>query len=96
MPWALAKDPENADRLNTVLYNLVESIVIGASLLEPYMPETSEKILKQLNADKRRVTELSNFGLYPSGNRSAGDSLRKNRCTEDARGDREAFPIQGG
>ncbi len=69
MPWALARDPENADRLNTVLYNLVESIVIGASLLEPYMPETSEKILKQLNADKRRVTELSNFGLYPSGNK---------------------------
>ena len=66
MPWALAKDPENADRLNTVLYNLVESIVVGASLLEPYMPETSEKILKQL---KRRVTELSNFGLYPSGNK---------------------------
>ncbi len=69
MPWALAKDPENADRLNTVLYNLVESIVIGASLLEPYMPETSEKILKQLSAEKRRVTELSNFGLYPSGNK---------------------------
>ena len=69
MPWALAKDPENVDRLNTVLYNLVESIVVGASLLEPYMPETSEKILKQLNAEKRRVTELSNFGLYPSGNK---------------------------
>ena len=69
MPWSLAKDPENADRLNTVLYNLVESIVVGASLLEPYMPETSEKILKQLNAEKRRVTELSNFGLYPSGNK---------------------------
>ena len=69
MPWALVKDPENADRLNTVLYNLVESIVVGASLLEPYMPETSEKILKQLNAEKRRVTELSNFGLYPSGNK---------------------------
>ena len=69
MPWALAKDPENADRLNTVLYNLVESIVVGASLLEPYMPATSEKLLKQLNAEKRRVTELSNFGLYPSGNK---------------------------
>ncbi len=69
MPWALAKDPENADRLNTVLYNLVESIVVGASLLEPYMPETSEKILKQLNAEKRLVTDLSNFGLYPSGNK---------------------------
>ena len=68
-PWVLAKDDENKDRLNTVLYNLVESIIVGASLLEPFMPETSEKILKQLNADKRRVTELSNFGLYPSGNK---------------------------
>ena len=68
-PWVLAKDDENKDRLNTVLYNLVESIIVGASLLEPFMPETSEKILKQLNAEKRRVTELSNFGLYPSGNK---------------------------
>ena len=64
MPWALAKD-----RLNTVLYNLVESIVIGASLLEPYMPDTSVKILNQLNAAKRKVTELGRFGLYPSGNK---------------------------
>ena len=69
MPWALAKDPENADRLNTVLYNLVESIVVGASLLEPYMPDTSVKILNQLNAAKRKVTELGRFGLYPSGNK---------------------------
>ena len=69
MPWALAKDPEQADRLNTVLYNLVESITVGATLLEPFMPETSEKILKQLNTEKRRVTELSTFGLYPSGNK---------------------------
>ncbi len=69
MPWALAKDPEQSDRLNTVLYNLVESIVVGATLLEPFMPETSEKILKQLNTTKRRVTELSTFGLYPSGNK---------------------------
>ena len=69
MPWALAKEPDQADRLNTVLYNLVESIVVGATLLEPFMPETSEKILAQLNAEKRRVTELSTFGLYPSGNK---------------------------
>ena len=69
MPWALAKEPDQADRLNTVLYNLVESIVVGATLLEPFMPETSEKILSQLNAEKRRVTELSTFGLYPSGNK---------------------------
>lgn len=69
MPWALAKEEEQKDRLNTVLYNLVESITVGATLLEPFMPETSEKILKQLNTEKRRVTELSNFGLYPSGNK---------------------------
>ena len=69
MPWALAKEEDQKDRLNTVLYNLVESITVGATLLEPFMPETSEKILKQLNTDKRRVTELSQFGLYPSGNK---------------------------
>ena len=69
MPWALAKEESQIDRLNTVLYNLVESIVVGATLLEPFMPETSEKILAQLNTTKRRVTELSQFGLYPSGNK---------------------------
>ena len=69
MPWALAKDETKQDRLNTVLYNLVESIVIGASLLEPYMPDTSVKILNQLNAAKRKVTELGRFGLYPYGNK---------------------------
>ena len=69
MPWALAKEGDMNDRLNTVLYNLVESIVVGATLLEPFMPETSEKILAQLNAEKRKVTELSQFGLYPSGNK---------------------------
>ena len=69
MPWALAKEADQMDRLNTVLYNLVEGITVGASLLEPFMPETSERILKQLNTEKRRVTELSRFGLYPSGNK---------------------------
>ena len=69
MPWALAKEEDKADRLNTVLYNLVESIVIGASLLEPFMPDTSVKILNQLNAAKRKVTELGEFGLYTSGNK---------------------------
>lgn len=69
MPWALAKEEDKKDRLNTVLYNLVESIVIGASLLEPYMPDTSIKILNQLNTTKRKVTEIGNFGLYPSGNK---------------------------
>ena len=67
MPWALAKDEEKKDRLATVLYNLVESIVIGATLLEAYMPETSEKILTQLNASKREISDLEEFGKYVSG-----------------------------
>ncbi len=67
MPWALAKDEDKKDRLATVLYNLVESIVIGATLLEPYMPETSEKILAQLNSPKRKVNDLVYFGGYKSG-----------------------------
>ena len=67
MPWALAKEEDKKDRLATVLYHLVESITIGASLLEPFMPETSEKILAQLNAKKRGFNELDQFGLYESG-----------------------------
>ena len=67
MPWALAKEDDKKDRLATVLYNLVESIVIGATLLEAYMPETSEKILEQLNAPKRGLEDLENFGCYVSG-----------------------------
>ena len=69
MPWAIAKEDHMRDRLSTVLYNLVESITIGATLLEPFLPDTSERILKQLNTEKRAVTELGQFGLYPSGNR---------------------------
>jgi len=68
-PWALAKDEANKDRLATVLYNLVESITIGASLLESFMPETSAKILAQLNAEKRTLDQMNEFGLYPSGNK---------------------------
>ncbi len=69
MPWALAKDEAQKDRLATVLYNLVEAITIGASLLESFMPETSAKILTQLNAEKRTLAQMENFGLYPSGNK---------------------------
>ena len=69
MPWALAKDEAKKDRLAEVLYNLVESIAIGASLLESFMPETTEKILAQLNGEKRSYEELDLFGLYPSGNK---------------------------
>ena len=69
MPWALAKDENSKARLETVLYNLVESISIGASLLEPYMPKTSEKIRAQLNAKKRGIDKASTFGLYESGSK---------------------------
>ena len=69
MPWALAKDEEKKDRLATVLYNLVESITIGASLLESFMPETAQKIAAQLNTTLRSLEETKTFGLYPSGNK---------------------------
>ena len=69
MPWALAKDEAKKDRLATVLYNLVEGITMGATLLESFMPETTERILAQLNADKRTLEDLKTFGLYPSGNK---------------------------
>ena len=67
MPWALAKDKAQQDRLATVLYNLVESISYGAALLEPFMPSTSKKILEQLNAKPRTIEEMAQFGLYESG-----------------------------
>ena len=67
MPWVLAKDESQKDRLATVLYNLVEGIVTGATLLEPYMPETSEKIFAQLNAQAIPFEKLDTFGNYVSG-----------------------------
>ena len=68
MPWVLAKDAEKKGRLETVLYNLVECITIGASLLEAFMPDTSKKILNQLNTSIRTLEEMEQYGLYPSGN----------------------------
>ena len=68
-PWTLAKDEEKKDRLATVLYNLTEAITIGASLLSSFMPETSEKILAQLNTEKRTLKAMDQFGLYPNGNK---------------------------
>ena len=68
-PWVLAKDEAKKDRLATVLYNLTEAITIGASLLASFMPETSEKILSQLNTEKRALSEMDAFGKYPSGNK---------------------------
>lgn len=69
MPWALAKDESKKERLETVLYNLVESICIGASLLESFMPETSSKILSQLNTSARSIEDMAEYGKYPSGNK---------------------------
>ena len=66
-PWTLAKDEAKKDRLATVLYNLSEAIAIGASLLEPFMPETSGKILAQLNTGKRELAQMDVFGVYESG-----------------------------
>ena len=68
-PWVLAKDEAKHDRLATVLYNLTESICIGATLLESFMPSTARKITEQLNTSIRTLDELNTFGLYPSGSR---------------------------
>ena len=67
-PWILAKEEKDKPRLETVLYNLVEGICIGASLLKSFMPETAEKIFAQLNTQERKLEDLKTFGLYPSGN----------------------------
>ncbi|MFV0240728.1 MAG: methionine--tRNA ligase [Lacrimispora sphenoides] len=68
-PWTLAKDEALKSRLETVLYNLTEAITIGASLLDSFMPDTSKKILNQLNTEKRDLSQMNEFGLYPSGNK---------------------------
>ena len=71
MPWALAKDEAKKDRLKTVLYNLTEGITIGASLLYSFMPATAEKVLAELNTEKRALWDMDCFGLYKSGNKVA-------------------------
>ncbi len=68
-PWVLAKDPEKADRLKEVLYNLTEAIVIGTSLAAPFMPETADRVFAQLNTVARDYEDLDKFGLYPQGNK---------------------------
>ena len=68
-PWVLAKDEAAKDRLAEVLYNLVESITIGACLLKSFLPETADRILAQLNAGMREYDDLDKFGLYESGSR---------------------------
>lgn len=68
-PWVLAKEESDRERLSTVLYNLVEGIVIGASLLEPFMPKTAERVAEQLCTSLRGFDSLKEFGKYPSGNK---------------------------
>ena len=68
-PWVLARDESNKDRLATVLYNLIEGISVGASLLAPFMPETAQKIADEIGQPLRVFDTLGEFGLYPSGNK---------------------------
>lgn len=68
-PWVLAKNEDKKARLETVLYNLTECICIGSSLLKAFMPDTSDRILGQLNTKARSIEELNSYGLYPSGNK---------------------------
>ena len=68
-PWVLAKQEDRKDRLATVLYNLIEGIMICTSLIQPFMPETAENIAAQLNTSLRSFDQLDTFGLYPSGNK---------------------------
>ncbi len=72
-PWVLAKDESKTERLKTVLYNLTEALHIGASLLESFMPESSARILKQLQLDKRSFQDMTSFGLIPEGSRVAAE-----------------------
>ena len=73
MPWALGKDEEKKDRLATVLYNLTESILTGASLLAPFLPQTAEKIAAYLNAPLKTLEACDAFGAYPDGNTIAAE-----------------------
>ena len=69
MPWVLAKDEENKERLGTVLYNLIESLRFAGILLEPFLPSTSEKVLSQINATRRGFESLSEFNGTISGDK---------------------------
>ena len=67
MPWALAKDETKQDRLATVLYNLAESIIIGTSLLESFMPDTAKKVYAEFGVSGRAFADLDKFGLLANG-----------------------------
>lgn len=74
MPWALAKDDSKKDRLATVLYNLIEGINIGATLIKPFMPDTADTVFELINSKIRKYDEMDKFGLYPSGNKVSAET----------------------
>ena len=83
-PWILGKDEDKKDRLASVLYNLIETITIGASLLQSFMPETAEKIVKQLNTELRSYEDMDTFGLYPDNNKLEKPEMLFARLDSDA------------
>ena len=83
-PWVLGKDEDKKDRLASVLYNLIETITIGASLLQSFMPETADKIVKQLNTELRSYEDMDKFGLYPDNNKLEKPEMLFARLDSDA------------
>jgi methionyl-tRNA synthetase len=83
-PWILGKDEDKKDRLASVLYNLIETITIGASLLQSFMPETADKIVKQLNTELRSYEDMDTFGLYPDNNKLEKPEMLFARLDSDA------------
>ena len=83
-PWILGKDEDKKDRLASVLYNLIETITIGASLLQSFMPETADKIVKQLNTELRSYEDMDKFGLYPDNNKLEKPEMLFARLDSDA------------
>lgn len=79
LPWALAKDETKADRLKTVLYNLIESIRICAVYLQPFLPSTSEKIFELINTEIKDYESTKEFGAYVSGTKLNNPEILFNR-----------------
>ena len=86
-PWILAKDEAKRDRLSTVLYNLAESILIASSLLEPFMPDTAQKVFAQFGSARRDYAKLDRFGLLKNGTKvkPAAEHLFARRKFEDVK-----------
>lgn len=80
-PWVLAKDESKKEVLGTVLYNLLETIRVGAVLLTPFMPSTAASIFKQLNTEAGDLSTVENFGVYAGGN---GSRRKRNADSEES------------